>query len=322
MIQRTLILIVAVMTILSCEDRRPSGVLSESQMENLLFDYHMAQSMAESTSGDIAANRYLYVQAVLQKHRVSEAEFDSSMVYWCAHSEKLRLIYKRINDRVQARANAEGVNAEISNTYANLSADGDTANIWNMSPECIIVNNVRDNHFTFSMAADSTFRPGDTFLWSLKPLFLSKNGMSEAYADLVVEYSNDSVVGTTQRINGSYIVELHIRKDKRRENWSARRISGTVYVPVNDPANINILALSQIALVRYHHYQTAEDTTNVQKSADVISATQQDSMDNKVHIRTAPHDVRNSDDHQKTINIIRNLPLKSKGNKPQTKRRF
>ena len=61
--------------VLACTPSRPSGVLSEDDMEDILVDYHLALAMAEQQVGDLQVNRYVFTQAALKKqvedHRVS-----------------------------------------------------------------------------------------------------------------------------------------------------------------------------------------------------------------------------------------------------------
>ena len=48
-------------------------------LEEILYDYHLAQAMAENGARDsMDFRRYSYVRAVFDKHGVTEAEFDTS----------------------------------------------------------------------------------------------------------------------------------------------------------------------------------------------------------------------------------------------------
>ena len=80
--------------LMGCKPKRPKGILSESKMEKIMVDYHLAQGMADATEGgDMETRRYKYIQAVFKKHHITEAEFDSSLVYYFENSEKFLEIY-------------------------------------------------------------------------------------------------------------------------------------------------------------------------------------------------------------------------------------
>ena len=38
---------ILMLTVMACKVKRPDGVIAESQMEELLYDYHLARSMGE-----------------------------------------------------------------------------------------------------------------------------------------------------------------------------------------------------------------------------------------------------------------------------------
>ncbi|MEE1236085.1 MAG: DUF4296 domain-containing protein, partial [Bacteroidaceae bacterium] len=99
-------------------------------MVKILVDYHLAQGMAEGNDNEIES-RYLYVQAVFRKHRITEEQFDKSMVYYCEHAEDLSKIYIQVNKRIEASAAMMGMDTKTQLKYHEMSNEGDTANIWN-----------------------------------------------------------------------------------------------------------------------------------------------------------------------------------------------
>ena len=62
----TLLAGIMLMALASCKPKRPAGVLSPSQMENLLVDYHLAQGMAEAESNGRNTDelRYIYIWSI------------------------------------------------------------------------------------------------------------------------------------------------------------------------------------------------------------------------------------------------------------------
>ena len=56
--------ILCVLLLGACQPDVPSGILSEDDLEEVLYDYHLAQGAAENTGGDMEIQRYLYVQSV------------------------------------------------------------------------------------------------------------------------------------------------------------------------------------------------------------------------------------------------------------------
>ena len=51
----------------ACKVKRPDSVISESQMENLLYDYHIAKAMGENMPG--GENYKLYLRNMVQQKK-------------------------------------------------------------------------------------------------------------------------------------------------------------------------------------------------------------------------------------------------------------
>lgn len=286
-----------------CKPSIPDEILSEGKMENILYDYHMAMGLAESEGGNVPDNRYIRVHQVFEKHRISEAEFDTSMVYWCKHSETLYQIMKRVSERLDRKAEILGVNSEqqVHDAYAALSEDGDTANIWKGSTFRLVLGTTRQNVFRFTIPADSTFREGDTFLWVFTPQRLSSRPNMDVYVQFSVMYEGDSVAATTRTLFDDRPVTMEIGENQVHENLRIVQVSGCVYIPPSDKGQFALAALSHIALVRYHHEK------EIPVVEDSVETVVEDSVavDTTEHVRLAPHDVRGGEAKEHTINIVK-----------------
>ena len=71
----------------ACGKKIPSDIIQPEAMENLLYDYHLASTLGNNLSGSETKKRKAYYDYVFQKHQVTEAEFDSSMVWYTRHTE-------------------------------------------------------------------------------------------------------------------------------------------------------------------------------------------------------------------------------------------
>ena len=106
-----LLYVVAVALLLSCKPTLPAGILQPDEMEDVLYDYHIAEAMAKNEYGsDVDMKRNAYFQSVLKKHQISEADFDSSLVYYYSRLDKMIDIYNHVNERLGNEAsNTEAV---------------------------------------------------------------------------------------------------------------------------------------------------------------------------------------------------------------------
>lgn len=294
--------------VFACTPGKPYGVMSEGDMEDVLFDYHLALAMAEQQTGDLAENRYILVQAALKKHGITEAELDTSLLYWCKNSEKFVKICNRVSERLNFMAESQGVERQEKNPYSYLTTEGDTANVWNLRKNVVLIPNMVDNIYSFSIEADTTYHAGDYFLWAFKTQFLSSDHYNEAYALLSIQYENDSVVGTSQRLSSSRQIEIRMKCATKYCDVRIRSINGTIYMPLRNNG-FGILALNNFVLVRYHDLTRSKNDANMLNVApgDSIASIQ---IQDSARTRRNPYDIRNEQNDERTINIVRDKPLR------------
>ena len=97
---RSLLIVVGiVLWLVGCKPGTPSEYIQPDEMEDILVDYHMAKAMAEHADEEYGNRSYqqaLFIEAVMQKHGVTKAEFDSSLVYYYRRADRFTEIYEHI----------------------------------------------------------------------------------------------------------------------------------------------------------------------------------------------------------------------------------
>ena len=291
--------------ILSCTVDLPSHVISKGKMERILYDYHLAQGMAEAAGGDVEANRYLYVQKVFEKHHVTEAEFDTSMVWYSGHAAHLEEMYTRIESRLERESNAAGLNLTEVDQYSRYTAEGDTANIWHGREMLFLHGNREENLLTVVIPADSTFRPGDTFMLHLTNRFIVQENQREGYVLMQVTYDNDSVASNTVLVNGDFDTKLQIGSDRALPKERIRSLSCTFYYAFDEGAEdkFRLWVISKPILLRYHNMVAATDSTSL--ATDTLETdTMQPVRQSARPERVSPEAFRESQEVDRKINVV------------------
>ena len=301
----------------ACKPSLPSGVMSESKMERVLYDYHLAQGMAETIPYDggrsIEQMRYEYQQAVFRKHGITEAEFDSSLVYYCSDLTRMNRIYSRLNDRLQREADALGVAIGPRDVFAGLSAEGDTANVWRDRPLFVIKSQVMDNLQSWEQECDSTWQPGDDVLWRFNTMKISHSHQTDVYADLVIVYSNDSVRSQLMSVGGREKAELRI--DNPRD-WTPRLVTGHIFSPIETKTEErHYFFILQPSLIRFHQPLSVREqwakADSLQTDSIVLDSVAVDSLsqtgDSAIRRRT-PEEFREEQLVTPSINVVKEKP--------------
>ncbi len=249
------ILICLLLGVVSCKPSLPGDVLSKGKMADILYDYHVALSMAHSADGGDTGQSITYREAVLRKHDVTSAEFDSSMVYYMRHTELLEDVYKELGDRLNNEIVALGGNADASQ-FDNLSATGDTANVWNLAPAMVLSATKPFNAVSFDIPVDTAFHKGDCLMLDFDTQFIFQDGMRGGVALLAVQFKNDSIAQQVTQISNSQHCSIQVADN---DNLGIKSVKG--YFMLSDgsfasdmpsSSTLKLMFVEHIKLVRMH----------------------------------------------------------------------
>lgn len=243
--------ILALVAFWACTPTVPSKYIQPDDLEDILYDYHLSQAMAqrEQNFQQGQKDRTKYFYAVLAKHNVTEADFDSSMVYYYSNIPQLQKIYSAVEERMDNEANHLGATiASVSSTY---SANGDTTNVWKTSSSAMLMPIAPYNKLDFALKVDTSYHKGDTFLMSFNAEFLYQSGTKDGVIYMAVTFDNDSTAQYYTHFTSSGLSQLRIPSNF--EN-SIRKIVGFIYLAKgsDNSKTTKLLFVDNISLLRYH----------------------------------------------------------------------
>ncbi len=251
----------------ACKPGTPSQYIQPGKMEDILVDYQLARAMAmyEQQSGD--AREYssaLYMEAVLKKHGVTKAEFDSSLVWYYTRADRFDEVSKRVAERLEEMALVQGASEGEIGKYAQYNATGDTANVWADRTTALLLPMPPYNRWEFNIQADSTYRCGDQLMLMFLSDYMFQTGAKNGLVYMAVEY-DDTVVSRNLRFSVTGITQLRVPEDTQRR---IKAVKGYFYLdggPDKTTAT-RILFLNNVQLIRFH---TKDET--YEATADSIS---------------------------------------------------
>ncbi len=245
-------------TTVSCDHDK--SIISSGKMEDILYDYHLADAMAQQAEGGYAKNAVAYRAAVLKKYDITQSEFDSSMVYYMRHTDQLHTMYQHISDRMQEEAEKMGASAS-----GGVTARGDSADVWNGERSIILIPNEPFNLYSFDLKTDTTFHKGDILLLNFKSDFIFQDGMRDGVVMLCVTLGNDSVASSVTHISSSMPSSMQIADN---DSLGIKRIRGFFFLSKNNDANsssttLQLMSIHDIQLIRVHPKKTPGQQTPV-----------------------------------------------------------
>jgi hypothetical protein len=234
-----------------CKEKRPEEVLSETQMEKLLYDYHLAKLISEDLPYNDNYKKQLYIDYVFQKHKTTEAVFDSSMVWYTRHTEALAKIYEKINKRFKNQQEKIDRLIDIRNGKSKISAVGDSVNLWTGQRVSFLTGYPLSNKIIFLFPSDKNFEKQDSLLWQVYYRFFDSKPADSAMLAVMsmqIVYDNDSVVSMVKKVSTSGKEHIGLKSDTLK----IKEIRGFIYFPKKDTLERKLL-LDSLALMRYHH---------------------------------------------------------------------
>ncbi len=244
----------------ACKPTVPSEYIQPGELEDILYDYHVSQAMAKTEKVLQDYDKSYFFEAVLHKYGYTEAQFDTSLVYYYSHVDKLKEIYGRVNERLIEEAKNLGASVGSIRQYSQYGTTGDTANIWKLDTELLLIPCVTQNRYDFTIPVDTSFYEGDAFMLQFMSEFLWQNGMKDGVVCMVRKYEGDSIIQNFTHVSMSGTAQLRVPavNDKK-----LKEMRGFIYLNDGNDANDirRMMFISQIQLIRFHAKNTEQHET-------------------------------------------------------------
>ncbi len=258
--------------IAGCKPSVPSKYISPSDMEDIIYDYCLAQGVIAGNATPYEKKKrdlYVYKNEILKKHGVTEAEYDSSMVYYMGHAKYLYDIYEDVIERLGNDAVAMGAAASDLEKFGSVNAMGDTTNIWNERSTVVMSQFAPYNRLDFYIKADTTYKEGDRLMLDFDNKFIYQDGSRGGTAMLAVKYDNDSVVERKTHISSTMNYTINIPELEGRK---IKEIRGFFYHTKKLDASLTtlkLMVLNNIRLIRFHKKVSESDTIKNIQGIDI-----------------------------------------------------
>lgn len=115
------ITLIALLALPACKEKgypKPKQLLSESDMVDILYDIHLAESVSNRNRfnpGDsIRIESKDIYQAVLNKHELTDSVFALNLIYYSAKPKVYEKIYTKVVDRLNMAIEGDRQNKDLS----------------------------------------------------------------------------------------------------------------------------------------------------------------------------------------------------------------
>ena len=260
--KKGLYMVIALGVLSACGKKIPDDIIQPDAMQDLLYDYHLASTMSSSLPYTESYQKDAYFDYVFQKHHVTEAEFDSSMVWYTRHAEELATIYRSLQERLEREEKQMKEQVAKRDNQIDVSMSGDTVDVWQDRTLYWLSTSSLTNKVVFDLKTDTTFKSQDAMELQADFHFIpSKATSGKAVMALNFYFDNDSVQGLTRIVTRPGKQRLYLRPDSA---FTIQSVSGFIYYSNNEHPDASLL-VDDIRLTRYHNHEMPQEPVDTLK---------------------------------------------------------
>ena len=281
------LLLLVCLALTSCRIERPKGVLSPRKMEAVLYDYHLVQAMAADLRSDDRYQKELYLNYVYDKHAVTQAQLDSSLIWYTRNPKELNRLYDNLPRRTEEETRRIEARKAVLEHRANVPVEGDSADLWYECPLQLFSSHHTENRLTFTVPSDTNFRKNDRIEWESTAIFVGQGlanlslvvrlydgrvlSSDTTFATLPFMAAKDSTLAADSTITAGVVNARRLCLVIPTDTLSdINEVSGSVYFA--GLTSTDRLVLGDLRLMRYH---VPQDTLrrNSEQTIAVATAT-------------------------------------------------
>lgn len=240
------ILFVALLSLVSCK-QQDEGILNKGEMTDLLVDIHKSEAVIALNYSKFPNDSAKSVirEAVFNRHKITQAQFDSSLVWYGNHIEEYMEIYDKVIERLNQEN--EEIKALIAQDNAQiLTRAGDTVDIWKRERAHVFDSGKRENIFAFDITADENFFRNDRFILKIHVVNVPKDNV-KPITYLAARHDEQNINYNWGKIEKEGWNELRVQCDS-----SIRMNTVYGYIAMPERADGHVMYMDSIILLRIH----------------------------------------------------------------------
>lgn len=264
-ISQTLILLGIILLFAACE-MKPKRVLSQSNMVKVLTDLHKLDGSlsAKGLLFDTSDVKKKYCASVLKKYAISQADFDSSLVWYSKNPKNFDKIYDNV---ITQLTNLQlDINKGKYHKIDSLDVNKAKLNIWDKRTKYQLTKDSARTHLSFEIA-DQGFMLGDVFVLRFIQRISPQDSSKNQLIRFQINYTNGRIRGVLKKTWGDKITRRYTLRVKSIYPSKIKSISGEFLGSSAYKGRLNSLTDS-ISLLRIYDASKQDSLLKVLQNAD------------------------------------------------------
>jgi hypothetical protein len=231
-LSRSIFILGIVLLLVACEGR-PKGVLNQNEMTSILTDLHKLDGCLYEKGYQFGhfPDKAPYYNFVLKKHGITQAEFDSSLVWYTKNPKKFEKIYTDV--LIQLTNLDNEIKAGKYHPFDSAELAIMRINLWKKGIKYNFTKDSTRTNLNFEIA-DSTLLLGDVYILKFLQRIAPEDSSTNRHAVLRINYANgktDSVycISHNDSLLRRYTFRLSATKKLKIKSLSGELLGSTKY---------------------------------------------------------------------------------------------
>lgn len=231
-------LLLLILFLTACSNR-PKEVLSSGEMEIVLFEMYLVDGAMEQKNGMVGntdTSLLALYQELLIEHKITQADFDSSLVWYSNRPKQFKRIYTNVIRRLEEFKTTESARIDLVDSLARMN-EIKQYSLWNKATKFEVGADSSLSALQFSLV-DTTLTRYDEYQLKFKAFALYKDSLDKYHAGLYIYYSDghkDSLIYKLKAdsVERSYTYHMFARKDAEIDSLAATLLVVEDTIPSN-----------------------------------------------------------------------------------------
>lgn len=261
-----IIFIVGTIFLFAACNSRPKGVLNQNDMINILADLH--QLDGSMSAKGLPYNQFdqknEYYISVLTKYDITQAEFDSSLVWYSKNPKNFDKIYDKVIDRLtnlQNDINKGKYHFIDSTELAKIKIP-----IWNKRTKYVLTKDSARTHLDFEIH-DQNFMLGDVYILKFLQRIAPEDSSTNQLIRFQINYVNGRVRGVIKKTHNDGLTRRFTLRISSIHPTKIKSISGELLGSSAYKGKLNAM-IDSISLTRVYDSRKQDSLLKVMQVAD------------------------------------------------------
>lgn len=206
-------------------DNRPDNVLSQNKMADILFEMHKLEGAFTEKSDSIITiqDQKPFYNSILAKYNITQAQFDSSIVWYSKYPKKYERIYDNVIERLAALD--QDVKNRIYHPIDSFALKHTKLEIWDTLTNYNFSKDSKRTKLKFEIT-DSTLQYGDKYTLTFLQKIAIEDSCTNRHIVIRINYANGIIDSIYHKSHNDDLLKRYCFKISAKQKSKIKSISG------------------------------------------------------------------------------------------------